>query len=307
MKQPTHPNQSILQLCKSYRLTNGLRYSSSLALALVFVIVAPLRAADVTWTNGAGSSVWNLTDMNWNTGVWNNANGDGAIFNGNGVGAINVNAQINVDSLTLTANGYSFNGTGPLTFVFGTSTPGTGIINVNAGFDIPVTAPINSSVGLGKIGAGILELGAPMTFSGVGLPATPATNILPVDIYAAGLSGGPPGGTIQILNTSVLPATTRLGFSNGLFDLGANNITVASVTSTNDQDFVAFNPAIGAAGAGIIGTGTLRVTGDINVLGQVAGFNSGSNSIANNMDFGGGTQVFRVSNGRSRTNGERCK
>ena len=67
-----------------------MRYASSLALALLFVIVAPLRAADVTWTNGAGTSLWNLTDMNWNTGVWNNANGDGAIFNGTGVGAINV-------------------------------------------------------------------------------------------------------------------------------------------------------------------------------------------------------------------------
>ena len=122
MIQPTYPNQSIPQLCKTYRLTNGLRYASSLALALLFVIVAPLRAADVTWTNGDGTSLWNLTDMNWNTGVWNNANGDGAIFNGTGVGAINVSSQINVDSLNLIANGYSFNGTGPLTFVNGTST-----------------------------------------------------------------------------------------------------------------------------------------------------------------------------------------
>jgi hypothetical protein len=141
MKQPTRPNQSIPQLCKTYRLTNVLRHSSSLALALLFLIVAPLRAVDVTWTNGSGSSLWNLTDMNWNTGVWNNANGDGAIFNGTGVGAINVTSPINVDSLNLTANGYNFNGTGPLTFVDGTSTPGTGIINVNAGFDVNINTP----------------------------------------------------------------------------------------------------------------------------------------------------------------------
>src|SRR6476646_3295814 len=204
MKQPTRSNQSIPQLCKTYRLTNGLRYASSLALALLFVIVAPLRSADVTWTNGRGSSLWNLTDMNWNTGLWNNANGDGAIFNGTGVGAINVSAQINVDSLNLTANGYSFNGTGPLTFVDGTSTPGTGIINVNAGFDIPINTPINSSVGLSKIGAGTLDLAGPMTFSGIGLPATTGNNIIPVDIYAAGLCcSNPPlvGGTLAITNT----------------------------------------------------------------------------------------------------------
>jgi autotransporter-associated beta strand protein len=297
MKQPTGPNQSIPQLCKTCRLTNGLRYTSSLALALLFVIVAPLRAADVTWTNGAGSSLWNLTDMNWNTGVWNNANGDGAIFNGTGVGAINVSAQINVDSLNLTANGYSFNGTGPLTFVDGTSTPGTGIINVNAGFDVPINTPINSSVGLGKIGAGTLDLAGPMTFSGIGLPATTGNNIIPVDIYAAGLSGGPVGGTLAIMNTGVLPTTTRLGLSNGLVDLGGNNTTLGSVTFTNDLDNTPFNPATGSAGVGILGTGTLNVTGDINVLSSPGGFNSGSNSIATNLDFSGGTQVIRVSGG----------
>ena len=138
---------AIPQLCNTYRLTYGLRYASSLALALLFVIVAPLRAADVTWTNGGGSSLWNLTDMNWNTGVWNNANGDGAIFDGTGAGAINVTTQINVDSLNLIANGYSFNGTGPLTFVNGTSTLATGIINVNTGFGLTINTPINSSLG----------------------------------------------------------------------------------------------------------------------------------------------------------------
>ena len=295
---------AIPQLCKTYRLTNGLRYASSLALALLFVIVAPLRAADVTWTNGGGSSLWNLTDMNWNTGLWNNANGDGAIFNGTGVGAINVSAQINVDSLNLTANGYSFNGTGPLTFVDGTSTPGTGIINVNAGFDIPINTPINSSVGLSKIGAGTLDLAGPMTFSGIGLPATSGNNIIPVDIYAAGLCcSSPPlvGGTLAIMNTGVLPTTTRLGLSNGLVDLGGNNTTLSSVTFTNDMDNTPFNPATGSAGVGIIGTGTLNVTGDINVLSSPGGFNSGSNSIATNLDFGSGTQVIRVSGGSTFT------
>ena len=97
------------------------------------------------------------------------------------------------------------------------------------------------------------------------------------------------------MNTSVLPTTTRLGVSNGLYDFGALNLTLGSVTFYNDQDFFAFNPATGTAGIGITGTGTLRVTGDINVLGNVSGFNSGSNAIATNLDFGGGTQVFRVS------------
>ena len=277
--------------------SKGLRYASSLALALLFVIVAPLRAADVTWTNGANTSVWNLTDMNWNTGVWNNANGDGAIFNGTGAGAINVTTQINVDSLNLIADGYSFNGTGPLIFVNGTSTLDTGIINVNTGFNLTMSTPVNSSVGLSKLGAGTLNLAGPMTFSGVGLPATSGNNLIPVDIYAAGLGGESPplvGGTLAIMNTSVLPTTTRLGLSNGLVDLGANSITLGSVTFTNDLDSTAYNPATGSAGVGIIGGGTLRVTGDINVLSSPGGFNSGSNSIATNLNLAGGTQVIRT-------------
>ena len=142
-----------------------------------------------------------------------------------------------------------------------------------------------------------MNLAGPMTFSGIGFPATSGNNLIPVDIYAAGLGGESPplvGGTLAITNTSVLPTTTRLGLSNGLVDLGANSITLGSVTFTNDLDFTAFNPATGSAGVGIIGTGTLSVTGDINVLSSPGGFNSGSNSIATNLDLGGGTQVIRT-------------
>ena len=276
----------------------GFRYTSSLALALLFAFVAPLRAADVTWTNGNGTSQWNLSDLNWNTGVWNNANGDGAIFDATGAGPINVTSPINVDSLNLIASGYSLNGAGPLTFVNGTSSFTTGIVNVDTHFTLTINTPINSSLGLSKKAPGTLVLAGPITFSGLGLPITSGTNILAVDIYASGISLQSPSdysGITRIMNTSVLPATTRLGVSNGLYDFGALNLTLGSVTFFNDQDFFPFDPATGTAGVGITGTGTLRVTGDITVLGNPAGFNVGSNAIANNMDFGGGTQVFRSS------------
>src|SRR5436190_9434482 len=277
---------------------NGFRYASSLALALLFVLVAPLRAADVTWTNGAGTSLWNLTDLNWSTGAWNNANGDGALFDATGAGSINVTSPINVDSMNLFASGYSFNGTGPLTFVNGTGTLASGIINVDPHFAVTINTAISSSIGVSKQAPGTLTLAGPMTFSGLGLPLTSATNILAVDIYASGISGQSPSdysGITRIMNTSVLPPTTRLGVSNGLYDFGALNLTLGSITFYNDQDFFAFDPATRTAGIGITGTGTLRVTGDITVLGNVSGFNSGSNAIAPNLDFGGGTQVFRSS------------
>jgi len=202
---------AIAQLCKSCRLSNSLRYASSLALALLFVLVSPLPAADVTWNNGAGTSVWNLIDMNWNAGVWNNANADGAIFDATGAGSINVTSPINVDSMNLLASGYSFNGTGPLTFVNGTSTLETGTIWVDPHFDVTINTPINSSVGPAKEGAGTLHLAGPMTFSGIGFPATSGNNLIPVDLYVAGLGSVRPGGTLAIMNTGVLPTTTRLG------------------------------------------------------------------------------------------------
>src|SRR5205085_688562 len=205
----------------------------SFAFAVLIMNRGPLHAADVIWNNGTGTSRWNLTDLNWNTGVWNNANGDGAIFDATGAGPINVASPINVESLNLIASGYIFNGTGPLTFVDGTSTLATGIINVDTHFNVTINTPINSSLGLVKRGLGTLELAGPITFSGFGHPVTPGTNIIPVDIYAAGIPGQSPSdysGITRIGNTSVLPTTTRVGVSNGLFDFGTLNLTLGSVT-----------------------------------------------------------------------------
>src|ERR1044072_7220907 len=298
MIQPTRLNQSHSQLCKTYRLTKSLRFASWLALALLFVVVAPLRAADITWNNGAASFNWNLTDPNWSIGLWNNGNGDGAVFGTTGVGAINVTAPINVNSIGFTASGYSLNRTGPISLGNGTSSLGTGKVFVDTGFTETINAPINSSLGLQKRAPGTLELAGPITFSGFGRSLTVATNILPVDIYAGGISGQSPSdysGITRILNGSVLPTTTRLGVSNGLYDLGALNQTLASVTFNNDQDTFAFDPVTRTPNVGITGTGTLSITGDITVLGNVTGNNFGANAIANNVDFGGGTQVFRIS------------
>ncbi len=73
----------------------------ALVVTLAIASSTKLRAADVTWNNGSASFLWNLTDLNWSTGAWNNANGDGAIFGATGVGAINVTSAINVNSLEL--------------------------------------------------------------------------------------------------------------------------------------------------------------------------------------------------------------
>ena len=144
-----------------------------------------------------------------------------------------------------------------------------------------------------------------MNFSGGGLSIDPRGN-LPTDLIVGGGSDNNfnpiYAGTIRILNNSVLPATARLGVSNGLFDFGANNITIAALNFVNQaNNTVLYNPATGVAGAGVFGTGTLRVTGEINVFG-VNTANFSSNSIGSNLDLGGGTQIVRVASNGSFAN-----
>ena len=98
------------------------------------------------------------------------------------------------------------------------------------------------------------------------------------------------------MNSSVLPATTRVGISNGLLNIGANNTTLGALTFVNQADFTAFSATTNSAGTGIIGTGPLRVNGEINVLSEPSN-NNGSNTIAANLNLGGGTQIIRVACG----------
>src|ERR1700760_2082073 len=110
---------------KSFSISSRaqLRLIFFLALFGLVINIAPLHAADVTWDNGAANLTWDTSSLNWSGSLWNNANGDGAIFS-SAAGAIDVNTPINVNSLSFTANGFTLNGTGPLTFVSGSSTLG---------------------------------------------------------------------------------------------------------------------------------------------------------------------------------------
>lgn len=261
-------------------------------------------AGDNTWTNGGADFNWNTSSVNW-TGpgsVWNNAAGDGAVFNssfGGIVGPINVPGTISVNSLNFAVNGYSLNGAGSLDFVTGTSTLTTGVINVTSGttqINVPLTS---TQTAIQKIGGGVLELSAPVNVT-ASIPMT-ANGLLSANIIV-GTTAYNPGvsaGTIRLLNASVLPVTARVGIgSSGVLgssapylDIGSNNITIAALNFNNQNTSGPWNSLLNANN-GIIGTGTLRVTGEINVIG-VGGFNPG-NTIAANFDLGGGAQIIRT-------------
>ncbi len=265
------------------------------AIALCAGSASPAFAADVTWDNGSSNFEWDTSSLNWMGAAWNNAAGDGAIFGATGVGGINVAGPINVNSLNFLADGYAFNGTGSLDIVDGLSTQTTAVVNVAPGATAKINIPVNSTLGFQKIGTGVLELNAPVNITG-GIPLTlnpyGPLGIIRTDLLVGGTAGPIASGTLRIGGSGVLPASTRASIANGYLDIGSNTVTLAALTFVNATTSAPWNPSINAAAAGVIGTGTLRVTGEINILG-VTGGNQSSNTIAANLDMGGGTQVVR--------------
>lgn len=245
--------------------------------------------ADAFWDNGSANFQWDATSLNWTGNAWSNA-GDGAVFGPVGVGTINVMGPISVDSLHFTADGYELNGAGSLNIVAGSSTQTSGVVNVATG-TAKINVPVNSSLGFQKIGAGTLELSAPSDFTGPGVPLT-LNGKLRADFIIGGTVGSIAAGVTRIMNDSVLPASTRVSIGNGRMDIGANNVTIGELTFVNQTTTTPWDPVNRIAAAGVMGSGTLRVLGEINVIG-VTGGNQSSNTVAANLDLGGGTQVVR--------------
>ncbi|WP_077035302.1 autotransporter-associated beta strand repeat-containing protein [Pelomonas sp. KK5] len=289
---------------------------ASATLLALMAMSANTQAGNVTWTNASGSFAWNAIHANWGTGAWNNSGvGNEAVFGYDGIGNIAVDgAGVNVSSINFQADGYTVSG-GPLNFVAGggslNSAYGTkvtytaGIISTDPGNVATINSAINTSVGLIKAGAGTLVLAGPVSFtggSGISYLNGPQGLRMTNDLVVDGYSGVTMGGTLQIAGSNVLPASTRVGLGNGQIDIGSNKVTIAALNFFNENDLYSYDPAVGASPTGsIIGSGTLRVTGDISVVGRCCG-NNGANTIAANLDLGGGTQVIRVAQNASVAN-----
>lgn len=269
------------------------------AIALCAGTATSAFAGDVTWDNGSSNFEWDTSSLNWTGAAWNNAGGDGAIFGAAGVGALNVMGPINVNSLNFTVDGYALNGAGSLNIVDGLSTQTTAVANVVAGATAKINIPINSTFGFQKIGAGVLELNAPVNITG-GIPLVSTNNelwgplgVIRADLLVGGVNGPIAGGTLRIGSASVLPSSTRVSIANGRMDIGSNTVTIGALTFVNQTTSAPWDPINNIAASGVMGSGTLRVLGEINVLG-VTGSNQSSNTIAANLDMGGGTQVVRT-------------
>lgn len=268
---------------------------SGLGLAAVILSAGTASSAfgaDATWDNGSANFQWDTASLNWTGAAWSNAAGDGAIFGAAGAGAIDVVGPISLDSLNFTSDGYVLGGAGSLNIVAGSSTQTTGVVNVATGATAKINVGVNSSLGFQKIGAGVLELNAPCNFSGPGVPLT-ANGNLRADLIIGGTIGPIAAGTTRIGGSSVLPTSTRVSIGNGLLDIGNNSVTIGALTFVNQTTTAPWDPVNRVAAAGVIGNGTLRVLGEINTIG-VTGGNQSSNTVAANLDLGGGTQVVRA-------------
>jgi autotransporter-associated beta strand protein len=283
------------------RFISRLRLRPQVVLAALAAASAvyPARGADVTWDNGSANFLWDTTSLNWTGAAWNNANGDGAIFGATGVGAINVTTPVNVNSMNFNVDGYSLSGS-DITFVNGVSTQTTGVVNVATSCNATINNKIISNVGFQKIGSGTLNLNGsngPI----VGNVGLDGRSTLQADVLVGGSAGPLDGGFLRLGNANAMPSNARVSIGTGYLDIGNNNVTLGELTYINQNPPGPWNTTLNANN-GVIGSGTLRVLGDINVIG-VAGGNS-TNAIAANVDLGGGTQVVRIAQqGSSGVNG----
>jgi fibronectin-binding autotransporter adhesin len=245
------------------------------ALVCLGAIFPGARAADNTWTNSSGDSLWNVTSANWTTpSVWNNLAGspDAAIFGGSGVGTITLSTGINVRSLNFgTTDGYTLTG-GDLRLVnAGTGTLGSSTINVGGTTsaltfqNATIDSNLFSRTGLIKTGDGTLTLGGAAnsiqgfrTLSGSGLG---------VNVLIGNDTSTTFGGSLRLSTASALGNAT-VGIGNGVFDIGSLNAAVGGLTFANTKSNTAYTANL----QGVIGTGTLNVTGPIRSVGNGTGW-----------------------------------
>lgn len=222
---------------------------------------------DLTWDNGAGTSVWNTADPNWTGPAWNNNAINNAIFGATGAGAITVAAPMIVGNMTFNAPGYTISGSSlglessiitnddPATIassITGNSLTkdGTGTLTLSGGVSISATATVSggSLVFASGGGLGTLSLDS-------GTSVTLAANDNSVSV----------SGNLILNNGATLAATGTPNANYGNIWLpsgGQQVIATGDATSTissqlNMRDLHTFDIADGASATDLFISGVL--------------------------------------------------
>jgi len=210
--------------------------------------IAPALTSPTTlnWIGGSGD--WTASGgTNWEGGAWDSSKT--AIF-ATSSGTVNVATDVAALGLDIRTDGYVLSGPGSI------NTSQVGVLN--DGDTARIDSGVTGSSGLAKFGAGILELGASNTYTGV-------TSVSQ--------------GVLKLVNDNVIPDASTVSVAlSGTFDLNGHSDTVAGLAGL---------------GAVNIGSGTLTVanTGTSNV--EFDGWLHGSGDFV--VDgTGSGDQIFNT-------------
>ena len=186
----------------------------AITIAIIVLIARSSAHAQLFWDTGNGSGLqsgngtWSTGAPNWNTAaapansqvVW--AQNSDAVFQTNGTSLVTVSGPVQVNSITFNGTGYTIGGT-TLTL--------TGA-NITANADATISAILDGSVGLTKLGNSILTLSGANNYTG-----------------GTTLSAG----TLRLSGTGTLGATTNnLTINAGTLDLNGTNQIVGALNGT---------------------------------------------------------------------------
>ena len=206
------------------------------AIAFGMVCAASLcGAADATWRTNPADALWNFTSLNWGAGaVW--TDGDNAVFGASETKAITIEEDVAPASVSVTADGYSFDGTGVLSI--------NGAFTVGDGLSVTVATPVAQTSGtlaqrLDKKGTGTLTLTGGGNFGRIGVTSGPLVldggtyNV----VYPSGAEGSngyrtpifmfgdtsselkvTGGATVNVSGTTIMKGTGTLRVENGTVD-----------------------------------------------------------------------------------------
>ena len=226
-----------------------------------------------TWANNSGARWYNP-----NTGndvVWNNANGDTAVFGGT-AGTVTVSGQVSAAGMTFNTTSYVIQ-SGTLSLPAG----GTQI-NVEAA-SASISSAIGGTGGMTKLGSGTLTVSGNNTYSG-------STAINAGILTASGTSALSSSSTVVLANTAgvTLNLSTNAtagslaggGANGGSVTLGSHTLTVGA-----DNTSTTFSGSIsGTGGLTKTGSGTLTLNGTNSYTGTTT-INAGTLAVS------GGTAI----------------